>query len=102
MAEGACASGGLQEVLYPEGDFQSEIAVLVEAGISGSGVTVIQPEDVPSFREQERMLLFLESLEGPKFSEGVGRPVPKGFSEKTYYQVVIDSLYGKMLPGEDK
>ena len=92
----------VEEVLYPKGNFPSEIAVLVEAGISASDAAVIQPEEVPAFQEQERMLLFLESLEGPEFSEGAGRPVPKGFSEQTYYRVIIGNLYGKLLPEEDE
>lgn len=92
----------VEEVLYPEGAFPSKIAVLVEAGISSPDAAVIQPEGVPAFQQQERMLLFLESLEGPKFSEGAARPVPKGFSERTYYRAIVGSLYGKLLSEEDK
>ena len=92
----------VEEVLYPEGDFDSEIAVLVEAGISSTGNKVLQAEDVPSFQVQETMLLFLESLKDYDDSDGVGRPVPKGFSENAYYRMIVGSLYGKLLPDGDK
>ena len=48
------------------------------------------------------MLLFLESLEDPQFCESPGRPVPKGFTESTYFRVIVGGLFAKLLPEGDK
>ena len=37
-----------------------------------------------------------------KFSESPGRPVPKGFTESTYFRVIIGSQFAKLLPEGDK
>lgn len=92
----------VERVIYSKGDLESDIAVLVEAGISSPGNKVLQPEDIPSFQADERMLLFLESLKDYDDPDGVGRPVPKGFSENTYYRLIMGSLYGKLLADGDK
>ena len=93
----------VDEVLYSENDLPMQIAILVEDGaFAVSGSRVVGVEDLPTLRANERMLLFLESLEGPKFSEGVGRPVPEGFTESTYFQVIIGSKFAKLLPEGDE
>ena len=93
----------VEEVIYSRENLPKQIAVLVEDGLSAvDGSTVVGMDDIPALQVDERMLLFLESLEGPKFSEGVGRPVPKGFTEKTYFQVIIGSQFAKLLPEGDK
>ncbi len=92
----------VEEALYPAGDLPVEIAVLVPDGISAPNATALRPDDFPSFVEQEKMLLFLENLEGPKFGEGVARPVPKGFTEKTYYRAIVGAFYGKLSQDGDK
>ncbi len=93
----------VEEVLYSEADLPRRIAVLAETGASAAaeGVTVVGDDDIPTLQANERMLLFLESLEGPKFSEGAGRPVPKGFTESTYFRVIIGSQFAVMLPDGD-
>ena len=48
------------------------------------------------------MLLFLENMAGPEYTEGVGRPVPKGFTEQTYYRAIIGGFYAKLLQDGDK
>ena len=93
----------VEEALHSKADLPERIAILVEDGVSAvDGSRVIGMNDIPTLRANERMLLFLESLEGPKFSEGVGRPVPKGFTEKTYFQVIIGSQFAKLLPEGDE
>ncbi len=92
----------VEDALYPKGDFPNELAVLVRTGISAPNAKVLQPEDVPAFAQKEKMLLFLENLADPKFAEGPGRPVPKGFTEKTYYRAIIGGFYGKLLQDGDK
>ena len=93
----------VEEVLHSEKDLPMQIAILVEDGASAVGESrMVGVEDLPTLLANERMLLFLESLEGPKFSEGVGRPVPKGFTESTYFQVIVGSKFAKLLPERDE
>ncbi len=92
----------VEEAFYPKGDFPDEIAVLVPTGISAPNATALQSKDVPVFAQDEKMLLFLENMAGPEYTEGVGRPVPKGFTEQTYYQAIIGGFYAKLLQDGDK
>ena len=96
----------VEEVIYSRADLPERIAILVEDGLSAvdgsTVVSVVGMDDVPTLQADERMLLFLESLEGPKFSEGAARPVPKGFTESNYFRIVIGSLFAKLLPEGDK
>ena len=98
----------VEEVIYSRANIPERIAILVEAGVSavpavdGSIVEVVGMDDIPTLQANERMLLFLESLEDPKFSESPGRPVPKGFTESTYFQVIVGGLFAKLLPEGDK
>ncbi len=87
----------VKEALYPKEGFPGEIAVLVPTGISAPNATALQSKDVPVFAQDEKMLLFLENMAGPEYTEGVGRPVPKGFTEQTYYQAIIGGFYAKLL-----
>ena len=92
----------VEEVLLSGADLPERIAILVEDGASTvEGSRVEGMDDIPTFQSNERMLLFLESLEDPKFSEGPGRPVPSGFTESTYFRVIIGSKFAKMLPEGD-
>ena len=92
----------VEEVLLSGADLPERIAILVEDGASTvEGSRVVGMDDIPTFQSNERMLLFLESLEDPKFSEGPGRPVPSGFTESTYFRVIIGSKFAKMLPEGD-
>ena len=93
----------VEEALHSKADLPERIAILVEDGASAvDGSRVVGMNDIPTLQANERMLLFLESLEGPKFSEGVGRPVPEGFTENTYFQVIIGSQFAKLLPEGDE
>ena len=93
----------VEEVIYSKENLPEQIAILVEDGISAvDAPTVVGMDDIPVLQVDERMLLFLGSLEGPKFSEGAGRPVPKGFTESTYFQVIIGSQFAKLLPEGNK
>ena len=98
----------VEEVIYSRANLPERIAILVEAGTSavpavdGSIVEVVGMDDIPTLQANERMLLFLESLEDPKFSESPGRPVPKGFTESTYFRVIIGSQFAKLLPEGDE
>ena len=93
----------VEEVLNSKASLPERIAILIEDGATAAnGAKVVGLEDIPTIQNNERMLLFLESLEGPKFTEGVGRPVPKGFTESTYFQLIIGSQFAKMLPEGDK
>jgi hypothetical protein len=65
-------------------------------------VQVVVGEEKPSFSSGERVLLFLESLQSAKFQEPPGRPLPQGFTEQTYYQVIVSARYGKLIPAGDK
>ena len=88
----------VEEVIYSKANLPERIAILVEDGISAVDESrVVGMDDIPTLQANERMVLFLESLEGPKFSEGAGRPVPKGFTESTYFQVIIGSQFAKLL-----
>ena len=97
-------SMSIDESLYPEKGMQDSIAILVEAGAAGTddSVLVRGDDDVPAFFTDEKVLVFLESLKGSEFAEGVGRPVPKGFTEDTYYQVIIGAGLGKLTESDDK
>ena len=94
----------VEEAIYPKAGLPENIAILVEAGAvaSDSSIAIHGNDDVPSFFTEEKSLVFLESLKGDKFSEGVGRPVPKGFTEDSYFQVIIGAGLGKLLPEGDK
>ncbi len=93
----------VEEVLYSNTDLPTRIAILIEDGASGvDGSRVVGMEDLPTLQANERILLFLESLDAPKFSGGVGRPVPTGFTETTYFQVIIGSRFAKMLREGDE
>ena len=93
----------IQEVLHSSTDLPEQIAILAEVGVStDEGSAILGLERIPSFQPDERILVFLRSLEGPKFSEGVGRPVPNGFKEETYFQVIVGGKFGKLLPEDGK
>jgi hypothetical protein len=93
----------LERSIYPESGFPDTVAVLIEDGVRSLGDSAVsQRPGNPVFDLDEKMLLFLESLEGPEFEEGAGRPVPKGFITKTYYQAIIAGSYGKLSEDGDK
>lgn len=86
--------------IYPA-SLPQPIAGLVEAGVASndSTVRVSRPDgELLEFRVGERVMLFLESLKGEKFENTAGRPIPRGFTKETYYQVIISAGYGKLLP----
>ena len=92
----------VEEALHSTADLPERIAILVEDGASAvDGSRVVGMGDIPTLQANERMLLFLESLEGHKFSEGPGRPAPSGFTESAYFQVIIGSQFAKLLPEGD-
>ena len=90
----------VEEVLYAErGELPDRIAIMTAAGITttSSDITVFGGNDIPDFQAGERVLVFLDSLDDPVYSaEGVGRPVPKGITESSYFQVVIGARYSKL------
>ena len=96
----------VEEVLYPEnGELPDRIAIMTEVGITtaSTDLTVSGGNDIPEFQIGERVLVFLDSLDDPVYAaEGVGRPVPKGFTESSYFQVVIGARYSKLSPNEGK
>ncbi len=95
----------VEEVLHPaNGQLPARIAVLTEAGISpGRGdIAVMEQNDIPDFQTGERVLLFLDSLEDSVYAEGVGRPVPEGFRESSYFQVVIGGNFAKLTAQDGK
>ncbi len=95
----------VEEVLHPaNGQLPARIAVLTEAGISpGRGdIAVMGQNDIPDFQAGERVLLFLDSLEDPVYADGVGRPVPEGFRDSSYFQVVIGGNYAKLTARDGK
>ena len=92
----------VESTLYPD-DLDTKLAVLVENGATGpAGQTVGGREDVPDWQDGEKMLLFLESMkDDEQHKEGVGRPVPNGFTKEVYYQVIIGGEYGKLVQDGD-
>ena len=93
----------VERAVYPGPDFPERIAVLLEEGVaSADGSSKAYRGENAEFRLNEQMLLFLENLAGPEFADGAGRPVPKGFTEKTYYQAILAGTYGKLAAEGNK
>ena len=94
----------VEEVLYAErGELPGRIAIMTEAGITTAraDTKVFGGNDIPDFQAGERVLVFLDSLDDPVYAvEGVGRPVPEGFAESSYFQVVIGARYSKLSPDD--
>ncbi len=94
----------VEEVLYAErGELPDRIAIMTEAGITttSADITVFGGNDIPDFRVGERALVFLDNLDDPVYTaEGVGRPAPEGFTESSYFQVVIGARYSKLSPDD--
>ena len=94
----------VEQAVHPPTGMPGSIAILVESGVVASDSSIEidgHDDDTPPFFASEKSLVFLESLKGPEFSEGVGRPVPTGFTEDTYYQVIIGAGLAKLLPDGD-
>jgi hypothetical protein len=94
----------VERFLYPSEISSQQIAILTQAGPASkdSSVQVVVGEEKPEFKAGERILLFLESLQDPKFENTPGRPVPEGFTERNYYQVILSARYGKLVPADGK
>lgn len=75
----------------------SPLAVLSSALDSSSNDSFVRRSKVG-----DRVLLFLESLQDPKFEIPPGRPVPEGFTEQNYYGVILSARYGKLVLSGDK
>jgi hypothetical protein len=90
----------VERLIYPSDAHPQEIAILTQAGVAtkDDSVKVVVGEEKPNFSIGERVLLFLESLQGAEFQDSPGRPVPEGFTEQTYYQVLMSARYGKLSP----
>lgn len=93
----------IERAVYPGPDFPERIAVLLEEGVvSADGSSKAYRDENAEFNRNEQMLLFLENLAGPQFADGAGRPVPKGFTEKAYYQAILAGTYGKLAADGNK
>ena len=91
----------VEEALYPD-DMGVKIALLVHTGLSGpDGVFVSGAEELLDWQLDEKVLVFLENLEGKKYEGSAARPVPKGFTPKTYYRVILGGKYNKLVPDGD-
>ena len=90
----------VEQVLYSKADLPDRIAILIETGYApiDDKMAIAGLDDIPAFEVNERMLVFLYSLEDPEFSPGVARPVPDGFAASNYFQVLIAGQYAKLLP----
>ena len=90
----------VEQVLYSKADLPDRIAILIETGYApiDDKMAIAGLDDIPAFEVNERILVFLYSLEDPEFSPGVARPVPDGFAASNYFQVLIAGQYAKLLP----
>jgi hypothetical protein len=93
----------VERFIHPASATPESIAVLFNARIDSTNkeghIHTFSP--APTLEVGDRVLLFLESLQGDKFNNPPGRPIPAGYSVEEYYQVLISESYGKLIPDGD-
>ena len=53
--------------------------------------------DIPHFAVNDRVLVFLDSLDDSVYSEGPGKTAPHGYNKAQYYRAITGSHYGKLV-----
>ena len=52
--------------------------------------------EIPGFSVNDRVMLFLDSLDDPAYSTGPGQTPPDGYTKADYYRPITGSYFGKL------
>jgi hypothetical protein len=88
----------VEQSVFPSG-LPQRIAILTEAGIASndSNLQVSRAVKGPEFEAGERVMVFLERVRSEVLNE-TGHSIPEGFTQETYYRVIVSAGYGKLSP----
>lgn len=93
----------LETVFYPSSGLPANLAVLTgpkRVAVSTTTQVVDHNEKKPEFELNERVLLFLQSLDQVVYEEGPGSTTPAGFAKSGYYRTITSRDYGKLVEAE--
>ena len=63
---------------------------------SNPNILVDDHSNIPDFAVNDRVLVFLDSLDDSVYSEGPGETAPDGYTKARYYRTITGSHYGKL------
>lgn len=63
---------------------------------SDPNIRIDTHSDIPHFAVNDRVLVFLDSLNDPVYADGPGETAPDGYTKSTYYRPITSSNYGKL------
>ena len=87
------------ETAYHPASLSGDVAVMTGPYPvqSDPNISVAVQDQIPEFAVGDRVLVFLDSLDDPVYSDGPVKTAPDGYTKARYYRPIIGSYYGKLM-----